>query len=480
MKSMTLPNCMYSPPGFIPNELGDCTVIAHQGRVHLFHLTLPNHDVVAHAVSDDGIAFRPTDPALHVGPAGDCDDDMIWTMHVVRHPRRALFHMYYTACAQREHGQFQRVALATSRDLMTWKKWPHNPILEPRAPHYNANLNRVGFVSFRDPFVFVDDAGLWHMLVTARTAGKNRFQSGCVAHATSSDGLRWRLRLPLYAPSQFEDLEVVSLLRHGHRHVLFFNHFCVGDTLCRVADSLEGPWRPPPRAMLLPQGNVVFRFCDWNKRTLVYHWLRAKADWPRRGGAGAMFMAVPPPKEVVWDAQGNPAFQSFSGWKKYHRGKPRSLPPAGFSAVGQKTVAQRGDFDHFICEGDITLAAGRAAGIVFRADAAIEIANFVRLDFERQTIELHKWDIWDSGLRRFKRVQPTLVQSLPATLRRGQPIHVRLLACAEYIEVSLDGVVHLCAATYRARSGRFAWVIEDGAVQFAKFTVQSLAVPNQP
>ena len=496
----SFPHAMYTPPGANPNELGDITVIDHAGQIHLFHLTLPNHDVVAHAVSDDGITFQPVASAIHIGAAGECDDDMIWTMHVIRHPRRKLFHMYYTGCSLAENGQFQRVALATSTDLSHWRKHPGNPVLEPRPPHYNNDLHRVGFVSFRDPFVFVDERGLWHMLVTGRTPTGSRFRSGCVVHATSKDGLRWQLQKPLYAPSHFEDLEVASYLRNGDRHAIFFNHFLVCDGLCRVANSLDGPWVPPTRELLLPRGNVVFRFCQWKGRTLLYHWLMSKADWSRRGGSGATFFALPAPKEVEWDNDGNPALRSFSGWSRFHRGRQETLTAASFrsvegdagawrksadgsllgSANGQAIATHRAECDHFSAEFTLTLVSGRAAGLVFRGDDRLEIANLLRFDYNQQTVELHKWDRYDSSHNRFKSIQPTLLQSLPAKLTHGVPVHVSVLACCEYIEVSLDGIVYLCASTYRAQRGRFGWLVENGAAVFSDLRVQPLRVPQQP
>jgi hypothetical protein len=308
------------------------------------------------------------------------------------------------------------------------------------------------------------------------------------------------LQKPLYAPYQFEDLEVLSYLRHHNRHAIFFNHFCVGDGLCRVANSLAGPWRPPPRELLLPRGNVVFRFCEWKDRTLLYHWLMTKADWPRRGGAGAVFYALPSPKEVEWDGEGNPTLKPFSGWSRYHRGKPLTISATSFkpaegdrrswtktsnaalkgTAIGQIVAAHAGEFDHFIAELQVQLDSGRAAGIVLRGDATLDVATFLRLDYEQQAIELHKWDFWDSSLRRFKVVQPTLLQSIPAKLVRGLPIRVRILACAEYVEVCLDGIVHLCAATYKAKQGRFAFVVENGRASFCSLNIQPIRVPEQP
>ena len=254
----------------------------------------------------------------------------------------------------------------------------------------------------------------------------------------------------------------------------------MGDTLCRVADSLAGPWRPPSRELLLPQWNVVFRFCEWHGRTLLYHWLRSKADWQRRGYAGATYMAVTPPKEIAWDHEGNPTLKPFAGWSAYHRGRARTVAGAAVVAVGQRLVVRTVNADHFIAPFNLTLDSGRAAGLVFRSDKENELANYLRLDFDRQMIELHKWDVWDSGLRRYKRVQPTLVQSLPARLRRGQPVRVRLLACAEYIEVSLDDIVHLSAATYRRQRGGFAFAVEDGSARFSPMSVQPIRVPAQP
>ncbi|MBI4027860.1 MAG: hypothetical protein HY360_22940 [Verrucomicrobia bacterium] len=490
----------YVPPGADPNQLGDITVIEHDGIIHLFHLTLPNHDVVGHAVSSDGLRWKPVEPAIHTGGARDCDGDMIWTMHVMRHPSHRLFHMYYTGCSLAESGQVQRVALATSENLFSWKKHTANPILESRSPHYNENLGRVGFISFRDPFVFTDANGLWHILVVARTAKGARFRNGCVAHATSRDGIRWQLLKPLYAPSQFEDLEVPSLLQHAGRYALFFHHFCVGDTFCRVADSLDGPWLPPRRELLLPRWNAVFRFCEWNGRTLLYHWLHSTPDWPRRGARGTGCMILPPPKEVEWDRDGAPMLKSFSGWKGCHKGRPQTLPAAGFlrhiegsrtawikisdgsvrgETVGRSLAAHSASFDHFIAEFTLRVENGRAAGLVFRADPALEVANFLRLDFERRMVELHRWNLYDSSLRRYKLVQPTLFQSLPAGLQRNAPLRVRVLACGEYIEVCLDDVVHLSAATYAAKEGRFAWVTEDAGATFGSLTVQPLTPPKQ-
>ena len=49
---------MYPGYGFRAYEIGDVDVVKHDGLYHLFHLTLPNHDYIAHAVSEDAIRWR--------------------------------------------------------------------------------------------------------------------------------------------------------------------------------------------------------------------------------------------------------------------------------------------------------------------------------------------------------------------------------------------------------------------------------------
>ena len=46
---------MYSGGGFSKWEIGDIDVFIHNGKYHLFHLIIPNHDYIAHATSEDGI-----------------------------------------------------------------------------------------------------------------------------------------------------------------------------------------------------------------------------------------------------------------------------------------------------------------------------------------------------------------------------------------------------------------------------------------
>jgi beta-fructofuranosidase len=485
---------MYVSQAMIGNEIGDHDVTTVAGRIHLHHLCLPNQDVVAHAVSDDGLTFKPAPAAIRSGDPGDCDDDMIWTMHTIRHPRTGVYMMYYTACSLAEQGQVQRVALATSTDFVTWQKHPGNPVLVAAAPHYFDRLAELGRVPFRDPFVFVEDDGSLHMLVCAQTAAGDRLRRGCVAHAVSEDGFTWTLMPPLYAPGQFDDLETPSLLKLGGRYYLFFKEFRGPRTFYRVADSLAGPWRTPAWDEPLPPDNAVMRFCEWEGRTLAYTWYRCKPDWPFRGPA---LHAILPPKEVRVRPDGRLQLSSFSGWTSRHAGASLALPPAAWSpleiqngtwhpvtarlkgqAAGLGVVAVPDRAADFIFEVTVCCEAGRSMGLVFRADDDLERGNWIRLDFERRRVELQRLQPMETGLNRLARLQPGLKQQWDYPLETGRPLKLKLLASREYIELSIDDQVVLSLLDYARTSGRVGLFMEDASGWFSDMRLQRLNSAN--
>ena len=103
--------------------LGDVDVIYHDGLYHLFHLVLPNHDFIAHAVSENAVNWRRVANAIFIGHPGSWDDLMLWTMHISPDPHQAgRWRMFYTGLSRRDHGLKQRLGMAVSEDLFHWTK----------------------------------------------------------------------------------------------------------------------------------------------------------------------------------------------------------------------------------------------------------------------------------------------------------------------------------------------------------------------
>ena len=205
---------VYAPRGLIGPEVGDVEVFARGDELHLFHLTLPNHDAVRHAVSTDGLSWRSLPDALRTSdPGAGPDDDMIWTMSVTE--RDGLYYMLYTALSMADDGRVQRNALATSTDLVRWTKHPGNPVAEADERWYETlETAPHGRVSWRDPKpTLVGDT--YYATVNGREKGGPIQRRGCAALMASKDLVSWEVRPPLFAPRKYWDLECPRVFEAG-------------------------------------------------------------------------------------------------------------------------------------------------------------------------------------------------------------------------------------------------------------------------
>jgi beta-fructofuranosidase len=160
--------------------------------------------------------------ALAPGPHGAWDDLATWTGSVIEHDQR--WYMLYTGINRAEGGLIQRIGLAVSDDLMTWRKHPGNPVIEADGRWYELlDLTSWRDQSWRDPWLFRGPRdGAFHALITARAATGAADGRGVVAHARSADLVRWQVLPPVTAPGDFAQVEVPQLVRlGGRRHILF-------------------------------------------------------------------------------------------------------------------------------------------------------------------------------------------------------------------------------------------------------------------
>ena len=241
--------------------------IADDGeRYHLFFLKAPRalkdaglrHTAatIGRATSADLVTWRVQDDAL-LPDAKGWDDLALWTGSVVRGPD-GVWRLYYTALSSRPgHGvRDQRIGMAESGDLCTWRRVGDRPLVDPDPRWYRTlEEDPERSETWRDPFVFADpDGDGWHMLITARASGAPRLYDGVLAHARSHDLRTWELQPPLTEPVGFGQLEVAQVRVIDGRHVLVFTchpeeqspeqiarygRFC---TWYVLGDSMLGPW----------------------------------------------------------------------------------------------------------------------------------------------------------------------------------------------------------------------------------------------
>ncbi len=107
--------------------------VVHEGTVHLFHVRVTDGGYRIHvALSDDGVRFREVaEPVLDVGPSGSWDSHTVTTPKVFRDGDRWC--LSYAGDARRLDDP-SGIGLAYSEDLVTWRKFPGNPVFAVGTP----------------------------------------------------------------------------------------------------------------------------------------------------------------------------------------------------------------------------------------------------------------------------------------------------------------------------------------------------------
>lgn len=136
--------------------------------------------------------------------------------------------MFYTGRNKNHDVEWiQKIGVAISDDLINWKKYKNNPILEADNDIYEMNntrnaIGRIG--AWRDPYVFFDPkTEKYFMLISARKKEIEREYNGCIAIAQSVDLINWKLLSPLIAPGVYDEMEVPQMVIHNGIYYLFFS-----------------------------------------------------------------------------------------------------------------------------------------------------------------------------------------------------------------------------------------------------------------
>ncbi len=481
---------MYSGYGFIKSEIGDVDVVMHNGEYHLFHLTVPNHDYIAHAVSRDGLRWRRVKNALFVSDPPAWDDDMLWTMHVSRSPRHSgSWRMFYTGLSLQEGGRVQRLGLAVSDDLYHWRKVNEAPFpLEARSPHYESTLDEGRkWVSFRDPY-FVEHEGEGYLLVSARVPQGPIIRRGCVAVLKETSPNHFELRPPAFHPMRYDDLEVPNLVRLRNRFYLVSSIREDIKVHYWYADQVEGPYRNFADNVLLPQGNYAARVCRTNGRYLVWNFFYKglKMD-------GMHLMA--PPKELVADDEGRLRLRRFAGFRELMASTrdPQQLiplqavlgnPSASAEATpglchvscegGMEIFLLQGEYDDFQLSGDMYIEGKGKCGLVLRVNEQGD-GYFLSLDLYKGIAQLRAWghnpEGGHEGAFHYQQLQTS--NFLPTQ----EPHRFSLLAHGQYLELSLNDYVVLTLADDQFSRGRIGFYAEGAKLRVEHLALNTCAMP---
>lgn len=448
---------MYTGSGFSDWEIGDITVIVHEGIYHLFHLIIPNHDYIAHAVSNDGLSWKRVKNALFVGDPGAWDDDMLWTMHVVKTGN--IFEMYYTGLQRRDRGFISRVGLATSHNLFDWEKNTSTIFpVEPMGVFYEtATSNPRTWLSFRDPFriEYKNDA---YLLLGARTVTGPVSRRGCVGVVKLGD-YDAELKPALFCPMVYDDIECPCAFELNGKYYLIGS--IREDIKVRYwfASDLFGEYHSFDTDVLLPQGNYAAR-TEWDgDHLLVYNFFYAgKIDTLR---------VLPPPKQLQTGPNGKLLLKSYYRWEtmvmqSVMQQDFKVLPPlfsnpsATFDASDMHWICgTRSGYDlfcfekpaaNFIWEGLLSVTGTGKFGIVSDVDKD-GYGYFIKLNITNGFVQIRSW-----GFNPLNAKQNFIFNDLQSGFfppqQPDESVHFKLIRYGSYIELSINGNVILTLMDY--------------------------------
>jgi len=216
---------------------------------------------IGHAISDDGLnTWKELAPALWTGWNDSWDSLALWSGSVIE--KGGMYYLFYTGRSKDEgRGWVRKIGVATSRDLLSWRKYDNNPILEVDGRYYDVNnrRNALGNTgSWRDPFVFKHpESGKYYMTISARTNKGRAIYNGCVGIAESDDLIHWKILPPIFSPGTYDEMEMTQVLPYKGKFYLFFSTHDrayepvfarkvapVTGLHCYVADDLFGEYKP--------------------------------------------------------------------------------------------------------------------------------------------------------------------------------------------------------------------------------------------
>lgn len=453
---------MYSGSGFSDWEIGDITVIVHEGVYHLFHLIIPNHDYIAHAVSKDGISWKRVNNAMFVGNPGEWDDDMLWTMHVIKaddFPENPEFEMYYTGLQRRDRGVISRIGFARSPNLIDWEKDQKGiyPI-SPKGIYYEAeDDNPRKWLSFRDPYKYTYN-GEDYLLVCARTISGPVSRRGCVGLVKITND-EVTLMPPLVYPMVYDDIECPCIFElNGHYYIIGSIR---EDIMVRYwfAPEFFGEYHSFHSDVLLPQGNYAARIAQDGEHMLLYNFFYAY-------GRIDALRVLPPPKQLDTDKDGRLVLKSYYRWEEWvvntieqkDFGEAKRLfmnPTATSDFNSQKwTCGSKSGYEifafqkpsaNFIWEGTLNVEGMGKLGLASDMD---EDGNgyFISFDMKKGILRIRGWGFNPMNVRQnfvFNDIQYGVFE-----VNESKSLRFRLIRYGNYIELSIDGEVKLTLMDY--------------------------------
>ncbi|MEO8392882.1 MAG: hypothetical protein ABI700_07805 [Chloroflexota bacterium] len=229
----------WSPDG-LNTGVGDVMPFSHDGTFHLFYLFdrrghgskwgLGAHQW-AHLSTTDLLTWQQHPMAIGID---EQYEGSICTGSLIFH--NGLYYAYYAV--RMSDGSPAKLSWAVSSDGIHFQKT--QAFFTLSAPYEP--------VSARDPFVFRDDEGLFHLLITTSLIDPHSTPKGCLAHLTSVDLQSWQQQTPFLVVAHTDQPECSDYFHLNGWYTLIFSNY--GRAHYRISRTPFGPWLKPENDIL--------------------------------------------------------------------------------------------------------------------------------------------------------------------------------------------------------------------------------------
>ncbi len=247
---------VYQPEGRYVND--HSFVRGPDGRWHLFHIVGPTgrgcYDVDAeisfgHAVSTDLLTWEPRPDVLAVDPASRHETHHLFAPYVVE--REGVYYLFYSGI--NTDLKMESMCLATSRDLYTWEKHPHNPVFRPSTSWAEYRPGSGTWGCCRDPHVLPHpDYG--YVLYYVTWIKDTHFRLVALGAAVSDNLVSWQDAGPVMIREFASDYSTTSMespcvVARDGLYYLFYKHrdgtrLAVSDNPLRFTDQEDVAFSP--------------------------------------------------------------------------------------------------------------------------------------------------------------------------------------------------------------------------------------------
>lgn len=311
----------YSPMNY---AMWDAWSVAVGNEIHLVHLKNLKGGVsydkakedmrgYGHAVTNDLLHWREQEDILPVTGL-PFDQEFRYTGSTIEH--NGTYYTYYTT----RKGKFQRIGVATSKDMYNWIEYSKNPILVPDERWFityatdNASNNPKwdDSVDCRD-FVVVEDPkgdGFWGYFVSSADRGLTT-PTSVVGVAYSKDLFNWEQMGIAYKPTgvtmpEMMDVFVykgkwymtISTAKNNGNLSSISDPFVTRAQIYMTANSPKGPFVENPLDNVLMGGQLDSGCCS---RTIDFKGKKRVLYTDGNGGNSVISL----PKDIGVDAKGN-------------------------------------------------------------------------------------------------------------------------------------------------------------------------------